>query len=114
MDVEDASRQSGFSKPVCHKKRRGRVPFGWLQNEGVPSCKGDWKHPHRNHTGKVERRDANANAKWLPDHVAVYIRSDIFRELTFHERRCAGCELNHFKSASYLAKRIIMGLAMFG
>ena len=76
--IEDAI---GNARPVdqFRQKQTGRGIFlGRLQDEGIPAGDGIADHPHGNHGGEIEGRDADHHAQRLADLVDVYAAAGLF------------------------------------
>ena len=57
---EDTAR--ALLEEFSDEHRCGRIPLGWLEDEGVPAGNGVGEHPHGDHGREVERRDAGHHA----------------------------------------------------
>ena len=74
-----------------------------LEDEGVAAGEGDGEHPHGDHGGEVEGRDAGDDAEGLAHGLAVDAGADLFGELAFEEVGDAGGELDDFEAAGGFA-----------
>ena len=65
----------GVLQQLRHEHRGAGVLLGRLQDERVPARDRVREHPHGDHRGEVERRDAGDDPEGLPDRVDVDRRS---------------------------------------
>ncbi len=70
-DVEDSVGQPGFLHQLGEAHRHGRVALAGLQDERIAAGDRHAEHPHRDHRGEVERRDAGADAERLAHRIDV-------------------------------------------
>src|SRR5581483_8546779 len=85
---------------------------GRLEHEGVAARDRNRKHPHRNHRGKIERRDAGAYAKGLPHRPRIDSVSYRLAEFAFKQMGNAAGEFDHLEPARHLAARIAQHFSM--
>src|SRR6185312_16033406 len=77
--------------------------FARLKYERVATRDGDGIHPERNHRGKIEWRDADANAERLADRLAINAARHVLQHFAHHERRHAEREFHNFDAALHVA-----------
>ena len=95
-DVQHAFGQAGFFQQLRDFDRGERNFFARLEHERVAARDGDGIHPQRHHRGKIERRDADANAERLADGFAINAARDVFQHLAHHQRRHAAARTRRF------------------
>ncbi|MNX85344.1 hypothetical protein D3C86_1171790 [compost metagenome] len=111
-DVEDTGRKTGFDHQFGKADRQRRIAFRWLQDEGVAAGNRRGEHPHRDHAGEVEGRDARADADRLADRIHVDGRACALGELTLLQMRNAADKFADFEAADDIALGILDGLAV--
>ena len=111
-DVQDAGRKTGFDHQFGKTDRQRRVALGRLEDEGVAAGNCGREHPHRDHAGEVERRNARADANRLADRVHVDCRACTLGEFALLQMRNAADEFADFEAAHDIALGIFNGLAM--
>ena len=95
-------------------ERRRRVLLRRLQDERVAAGERGRPHPHRDHRGEVERRDAGDDAERLADRVDVDPRRGLLGHAALQQMRDAAAELDHLEPARHLAHRVGEHLAVLG
>ena len=70
-DVENAVGKARFLHQLGEADRDAGVTLRWLQDERVAAGDRHSEHPHRDHRGEVERRDAGADAERLAHRIDV-------------------------------------------
>ncbi len=113
-DVEDAVGQARLLEQLGREDRCRGILLGWLQDEGVAAGDRGSPHPHRDHRGEVERRDARDDADRLTDRVDVDAGRGLLRELPLQQGRYPAGELDHLEAARHLAHRVGEDLAVLG
>ena len=114
-DLEGAVGQPGLAASSrAQEQRRARVALGRLEDEGVAARERDREHPHRDHAGEVERRDAGDDAERLALARRVHARGDLLGRLALHQVRDAAGELDDLEAALDLAARVVERLAVLG
>ena len=82
-DVEHAVGQPRLGQQLGHAQGQRRVTLGGLQHKRVAARECHWKHPHRHHGRKIERRDAHAHAQRLAQRKTVDFGTHVFTEFAF-------------------------------
>jgi hypothetical protein len=93
-NVEYPVWETGFLKPLRDQERRRWIAFRGLQDKGVAASKRNRKHPHWNHYGKIERRNARHDPKRLSQRVRVNSGANIFSNLSLKQLWDAGRKFN--------------------
>ena len=70
-DVQHALGRTRLHHQFAQTHRQRGITLRRLQDEGVADGDGDAEHPHRDHRGEIERRDAGADAKRLAHRIDV-------------------------------------------
>jgi len=93
--------------------RRRWVAFRRLQYKRVAAGERHRKHPHRNHDGEIERRDAGSDTQRLAQAEGIDARTDALAEFALEQVRRAAGELHDLEAARDFATRIADRLAVF-
>ena len=104
----------GFEEQLGQADGNRRVAFAGLQDEGIANRSGDRAHPQRNHRGKVERRDADADAERLAHRIDVDTGAGALCIFALQHMRDAATEFDDLQPALDVALGIGDYLAMFG
>ena len=113
-DVENALGKAGLGEEFGRQQRDGRVLLRRLEHEGVPAGDGHRIHPHGDHHGEVERRDASHDTQRLPDAVGVDIGGDLGRDLSLQQARDTAGVLDHFEPPLHFPECVGIDLAVLG
>ena len=62
-DVEAAVGKTGLLQQFADEHARRRILLARLEDEGVAARERVGEHPHRDHAGEVERRDAGDDTR---------------------------------------------------
>ena len=111
-DLQHARGRARFVQQFGEALRHARRLFARLQDEAIAAGDRDAEHPHRDHRGKIERRDAGDHAQRLAQRIDVDARPRTVRVLALHQMRDAAGELDHFQSALEVAFGIGKDLAV--
>ena len=112
-DLQDALGQARFLGQFRQHQRHGGVTLGWLEDEGVAAGDGRGEHPHRDHRGEVEGRDARRHAKRLTHGIHVDAGACAVGIFAFEQFGRADAVFHNLKPALHVACGVRQGLAVF-
>ena len=84
--VEHTFRKAGFFQQLDQHHDGQRNFLARFQHESISTRDREWKHPHRHHRGKVERRDPDADAERLIQRLAINPACQIFQRIAEEQR----------------------------
>ena len=102
----------GLQHQFGQTHRQGRIPFRRLQHEGVADRDGHAEHPHRDHAGEVERRDARHHAQRLAHRIDVDAGAGALGVFALQRVGDAAGELDHLQPALDVAPGVGDDLAV--
>lgn len=106
-EVQHPFREAGLLQQLCDLDRRERNFLARFEHKRVSAGKGHRIHPQRlAHAGKVERRDARANAQRLAQRLAINPTRDVLEHLPHQQRRHAARKLDHLDAALHVPARL--------
>ena len=111
-NVEHAFRQACFFQQLNDQQRGQRNFFARLQDERIPAGEREWKHPHRHHRWKIERRNPDADSKGLQYRFAVHAAGEIFERVAHEQGRDAAGIFDVFDAAISTAARFSQRFAV--
>ena len=111
-DVQDSLGGSRLEQQLRQSYRYGGVLFGWLQHECVAAGNRDAKHPHRNHRGEVEGRDARPDSDRLTHGIDIDLRACSRRVLAFERMGNAAGKLDDLEPTLQISFRVGDDLAV--
>ncbi len=101
--VEDTVGEAGVLEHLGEEDGGAGVALAGLEDEGVAAGEGDGEHPHGDHGGEVEGRDAGDDSEGLAEGPAVDAGTHLLGELAFEELRDAGGKFDVFEASSGFA-----------
>lgn len=110
-NIEHACRDTSLLSKLCKDHGRTGVLLGWLDDAGVSNDIGEWEHPKRDHSGKVEGCDTSNNTKRFTDGVSVHIGGNFEMVAHDHMRKGAG-SLNDLQTSENITTGISESLAL--
>jgi hypothetical protein len=111
-DLQDAVGQPGLGHQLGQHQRHRGVAFAGFQDEGVAAGDGGGEFPHRDHRGKVERRDPGHHAQRLAHRIDVDAGARAVGVFALQQVRCTDAELDHLEPPLHVAPGVGQGLAM--
>ena len=104
--------QAGLLQQQRQLDAQPRIALGRLEDKAVAAGQRHREHPHGDHGGEVERRDARHHAQRLADRKRVDVAPHAFGVFALEQLRDATGELHHFQPAHDLALRVGQHLAV--
>jgi hypothetical protein len=110
--IDHALGQPGLLQQLDQEHDRERNFLARFQDEGVSARDRQGKHPHRDHGGKVKRRDSDADAEWLIQRFTIDPTREVLQGVAEKQRRNAARIFNILDAAIRAPPRFGQRLAM--
>ena len=111
-DIDDARGHAGLLEQLDESHARGGVALRGLHHVGVAANRGHGKHPERDHGGKVEGRDAGADAERGAEAREVHVLGDAREGLAHEEVGVGAALLDDLQAAGHVALCVGEGLPL--
>ena len=111
-DIQHTRRRACFHHQLTQAQWHTWIFFRWLADKCIAAGNRDTKHPHRDHGGKVEWRNACAHAQRLAHGIHVDARAGTFGKLTLLQMRNTAGKFDHFEATLNVSLTVSNHLAM--
>src|SRR3546814_5529328 len=104
--LENAFGKAGLEHQLAEAHRHAGIALAGFQDEGVAGRDRRAEHPHRDHRGEVERRDASTDADRLAHRIDVDAGARALRIFALQHMRDAAAEFDDVEPALDVAARV--------